>query len=711
MFQLNYNYYTDIDKFIDYISGFKYTKNYKRVTNKTGYYVYNIPVSFDIETSSFYDTNNKKCALMYIWQLSFNGNVVIGRTWEQFIYLCQKLSSVFNLSEKLILYIYVHNLSYEFQFIKDIFKWNNVFAVDDRKPIKALTDLYIQFMDSYILSGYSLETVGKHLQKYKVQKLSGFLDYEKIRTPQTRLTDKEIQYCINDVQVVVAYIQEYIESVGNITQIPLTQTGRIRKLCRKNCFNGFEKKVSRETYFEYRKLMNELTLDLPEYELLKRCFMGGFTHANALYVNKTMQNVSSYDFTSSYPYVMLSEKFPMGKGFRVDFKDKKEYEKYKKLFLMIFDCELIGVSEKIKSDNPISSSHCWKLENEIINNGRVAYADRIVTSCTNIDLDIYEKFYNIESINIWNVYCYAPDYLPKNFILTILKLYNNKTQLKGVVGKEKEYLHSKELLNSLYGMSVTAVCQDLITYDNNKKWYTEYQDKEKQIEKYNKNKSRFLFYPWGVFVTAYARKNLFSAIYEMDYKDNTFNSDYIYSDTDSVKIINADKHKKYFDTYNQNVYNKLLNMCNHYNIDISLCKPHTIKGIEKLIGVWDFEGTYKYFKTLGAKRYIYKDNDLHCTVAGVSKSGIKNYMVDTYKTDKEIFNNFCDDLKIPDNYTHKLTHTYIDDRRIGNITDIQGNLYHYDIPSCIHLEKTEFKLSMGQAFIDFIKGVQTNYVL
>ena len=34
--------------------------------------------------------------------------------------------------------------------------------------------------------------------------------------------------------------------------------------------------------------------------------------------------------------------------------------------------------------------------------------------------------------------------------------------------------------------------------------------------------------------------------------------------------------------------------------------PKTIKGETKTLGVWDFDGFYTDFKTLGAKRYIFR---------------------------------------------------------------------------------------------------------
>lgn len=698
-FVIDETYYTDINKYISVIEKQRFQLVYKR-RKKKGYYVYNVPCSFDIETSSFY-VGDVKQVCMYIWQFNLNGVICVGRTWKDFLYLIEKLQNALNLSETKRVYCYIHNLAYEFQFIRKWFTWENVFSTDNRVPITALCGYGVEFRDSLILSGYSLETTGKNLHKYKVEKKTGFLDYQKIRTSETPLTHQEILYCIYDVIVVCAYIQECIDECGKITNIPLTNTGRVRNFCRKNCFYGFSKdKYKRqETYYQYRDLINTLTLEPDEYNLLKYAFQGGFTHANALYVGDVVENVSSYDFTSSYPYVMLSEQFPMGKGFKVSIKSIEQFKMYAKHFCVIGYFRFTAVSPKIFCENPISKSRCIECINSVENNGRIVYADSLTIACTEIDLITYMQFYNIEHIEISTCYCYARGYLPRNFILSILKLYNNKTKLKGVQGKEKEYLHSKGMLNSCYGMTVTDIVRDEIEYID--EWCITKADLHEQIDNYNNSKSRFLFYPWGVYVTAYARKNLFSGILEC-------NNDYIYSDTDSIKITNAENHAKYFQDYNNNVIVKLKRMCDFYKIPFDLCKPKTQNDKEKLIGVWDYEGDYKRFKTLGAKRYLYLTDTLHSTVAGVSKQGLINYMIDCYSNDYDkIFKKFDNGLIVPETYTGKLTHTYIDNEMSGRVIDYMGNEYEYYEKSGVHLSPTQFEMSLSALYIDFLRGVKT----
>lgn len=701
-FKLNEHYYTDINSFLLEIDG-KYKRVYQRKRHKKGYYYYNVPCAFDIETSSFY-VNNEKQAIMYIWQFAFNGSVIIGRTWDDFIKLLNAISEKFNITIDNRLIIYVHNLSYEFQFMRKYLEWENVFAVDNRKPIKCCTVSGIEFRDSYILSGYSLEKTGEQLHKYKVSKLVGNLDYDIIRTPKTHLTKDEISYCINDVLVVSAYIQEQIEQYGNILKVPLTNTGRVRTYCRNRCFGKGNK--DKTQYYAYKKLMKALQLNSKEYELLANAFMGGFTHANANKVNRILYDVSSYDFTSSYPAVMLLEQYPMGKGiYKNTFKSWDEYKQYNTTYCMVFDLLLEGVSLKVQADTPISSSKCRILENPVINNGRVASADKLLISCTNVDLDVYLAFYNIEHLSITNCYCYIKDYLPKPILQAILDLYKQKTELKGVENMEVEYLHSKGMINSCYGMMVTSITRPDYNYNNGEWEIDKNIDIEKAIADYNGDKNRFLFYPWGIFVTAYARRNLFSAILECG-------NDYCYSDTDSVKILNRENHLTYFDAYNNKIIQKIKKCCKENDLDENYFSPKTIKGVIKTIGIWDYEGTYTMFKTLGAKRYLYVDDDkLHATIAGTGKQKAVEYLISKYKTYDKIFKAFTTGLEIPENYTGKLTHTYIDDTMEGDILDIDGNLYHYKQLSGIHLEKTTFKLSLTEMFLKYIMGVQDEYRL
>ena len=675
----------------------------KPITTSKRKQYYNIVCAFDIETTSFSNQLDEKCAIMYCWQMAINGRVIFGRTWDEFIKVINRLKEFFNLYSGRRLIMYVHNLAFEFQFIRKRLEWESVFSIETRKPLYALTTGGIEFRDSYLLSGYSLAKLGDNLQKYKVKKLVGNLDYSKIRHSKTPMTEKEIAYCENDVLVVSAYIQEELEKAGNITRLPLTKTGYVRNYCRSKCFYGDDRhKTNTKIYQKYRELILNLHLTGDEYKQLKRAFQGGFTHAAARFSGKVEKNVDSIDFTSSYPYVLLSEQFPMSSGRLVELHSKEEFKKYINLYCCLFDVEFTNLTPKFINENYISLSRCYQHEKAVVNNGRVVSANKIVTTITDVDYTVIEKTYDWDSMTIYNFRVYNRGYLPTNFVKSILKLYSDKTTLKGVEGKEVEYLVSKGMLNSCYGMTVTDIVRDEIIYSD--EWDTEKADVENDIEHYNKSRNRFLFYPWGVWVTAYARRNLWGGIL-------AFGDDYIYSDTDSIKCLNIEKHFDYINEYNNTVKRKLQVAANYHKIDFELFQPKTIKGIKKLIGVWDWETEkekYTRFKTLGAKRYmIEQDGKINITVAGVNKKTAVPYLVKTYGN--KIFDAFTNDLKIPKEYTGKMTHTYIDDRRTGTITDYLGYTNTFDEYSGVHLENADYSLSLSQAYIDFLKGYE-NYV-
>ena len=673
-------------------------------TNKKIEY-YNIPCSFDIETSSFFRSTGKmedeKIAIMYEWTFGINGAIIIGRKWDEFFSMLNVVIEYLGLNKMKRLCCYVHNLSYEFQFIRKWLEWDKVFSIDNRKPIYAVTSSGVEFRCSYLLSGYSLEKLGEQLNKYKLKKLVGGLDYDKIRHSETELTETELLYCVLDVKVVMAFIQERIEQDGNITLIPLTKTGYVRNYCRNSCFYEFGK--PRKKSFKrkrYSDIMKGLCLTVDEYQQLKRAFQGGFTHANPFYSGKTLDEISSDDFTSSYPCVMVAEQFPMSSSEVIEIKSMKDFEHNLKYYCCLFDVEFDGLYSKIYFENYISISRCWGVEKPVVNNGRVVSAERIFTTLTEQDFLIIKKFYGWEKIKIGKFRRYKRGYLPTDFVKSILKLYKDKTTLKNVDGMEIEYLKSKEMLNSCYGMAVTDIIRDEITYSGDE-WGTEIPDYEESIEKYNNDKSRFLFYPWGVWVTAYARRNLFSGIL-------AFGNDYVYSDTDSIKGRNRSKHLDYFEQYNKTIKQQLLKAMDFHNLPPEEIEPKTIKGVVKCLGVWDFEGTYTKFKTLGAKRYMFKINDEYSiTVSGLNKKVCVIYMVEKWGDD--IFEHFSDDLYIPPKYTGKNTHTYIDDEKCGEVVDYKGKKGKFYEKSSVHLMASDYSLSISKEYSDYILGIKDCY--
>lgn len=673
----------------------------------------NSPVSFDIETSSFY-VSGEKYATMYVWGFDIFDTQIIGRTWAEFMDMLDKISEFYNLGKEKRIIVWVHNLSYEFQWIMKRFQWFNIFALETRKVLYAVTESGIEFRCSYLLSGYSARTLAEIMAResteYEIMKLK--YDYALLRHSETELTRDEIEYLAHDCKIVSAYIRKCIHDENGICNIPLTKTGYVRRLCRARCLHG-------KTGVIYQEFIHTLNLTQNEYQTAKWAFSGGFTHSAACMTGKTFYNVASFDFTSSYPAVMLSEKFPMSSGeLQPQTLDETQF-----LNIMHNECAICtiiieNVKPKFKQDFYISLSKCDHIsKRKQVSNGRVVRASEIMLTITSIDYRIIEKCYDFNLCGYCDLYTYKSDYLPKPIINAILDLYRDKTTLKKVSGRESEYQAAKEMLNSIYGMCVTEILRSNINfnYDENV-WkppthYFDMSDSEKneKLQKANDNKGRFLFYLWGIFVTAYARRNLFYGILECG-------CDYIYSDTDSIKILNYEKHMDFIKRYNDFITHKIYNCLDYHGIPHSAAAPKTIKGKIKPIGVWDFEEIYYCFKTLGAKRYAYFDSDmiLHTTVAGLNKQLAAQFLTrncnistryDDNKKLEFVLSRFKDDMTIPAEYTGKMIHTYIDDEFCMNVADYTGKITTVHEMSYVHLENTSYHLTLSDDFKTFLREI------
>lgn len=658
-------------------------------TNKKITY-YNIPAAFDIEVSSFYQDGEKK-ACMYIWQFGLLNWVTCGRTWEEYTSFLEVLSKVLNLDTSHRLVIYVHNLAYEWQFFRKRFEWDKVFFLDTRKPVYAITEGY-EYRCSLKLSSKSLKKVGQDLQKYKCEKKMGDLDYSLVRTSKTPLTKKELGYCEADIRVLLCYIQEKIESDGDISLIPLTNTGYVRNYCRKACYKRWRR---------YRNLMDSLILTPDEYSQLKRGFGGGFTHASAKYSRHVLHDIASFDFTSSYPYVMISEMFPMSSSKLVDsIESEEELEYYLKNYCCLFDVTLKDVYPKVDFDHPISASKLIASDGVVKDNGRVIYANSLTITVTEQDYAVYREFYDWdkEKTEIHQFRIYEKGYLPTAFVKAILKLYKDKTVLKGVEDEAINYMISKNMLNAAFGMIVTDIVREGIEYEDDI-YIPVKPNIEKAISDYNNNIKRFLFYPWGVWVTSYARANLFSGILACG-------KDYVYSDTDSIKVRNYEDHLDYIENYNNLVKKKLEAASEYHRIPMEDFSPLNRKGEPKPIGVWDFEGVYDTFKTLGAKRYMtYKDGEYSLTVAGVNKKLAMEYL----KGFPDPFAEFDEHMIVPKEYSGRLILDYCGDTACcGEVKDYLGNIGEFSELSYIHMEPTTYELTFSvdyKLFTDMLMEV------
>lgn len=630
------------------------------------------------ETAEYWN-NLEHLALCYIWQFSFNDKVYYGRELREFENVLKDLPKDYEIV------IWVHNLSYEFHFLNNFLEWKNVFAKTPHKPMKCIPKEYpnIEFRCSYMLTRLSLESWGKQIGYHKAV---GFLDYETLRTPYTKLTDKEMKYCEDDCLVVYHGIQVYRKRYGNIRDIPLTQTGTVRRvvkdmLTKDKEYNYYIKKLIPRSAEEYKRLMD--------------LFAGGYTHANKSYSGKTISGyIEHYDFASSYPSVMICEKYPSTPW--VYYTDKEipkdeEFEDYAFILKLRFT-----KIESTRLNTYIQSSKCdgYNIKRD---NGRVISADELTMLMTEQDWLTIKDSYEWKKVELLEKYVSKKAYLPRPFIQYILELYSNKTTLKDVEGMEDLYMQSKQYINSLFGMSVTAIVQPDVVFDG-KYWSIKEMDAVSTQKRLNKlrnfrprEKRYFLSYSWGCWITAYARRNLWKCILDCD-------TECLYCDTDSIFVLG--KHD--FKWYNDEIDYKMQKACDEMCIDFELTRPKTKKGIKKPLGIFAAEEPCSEFKTLGAKRYVERrisDGKLHLTVSGINKEAVELLHDD--------INNFEDgfDFNMDADCVHKQLLSYLLEMPVVKYPDGYISTYKEGI----NMRRTGYLLTLSDEY-RFILMLSETYV-
>ena len=552
----------------------------------------NMVAAFDIETTRI----NEHESVMYIWQLQLGPEItVIGRNWHEYELVIKRLTE--GLADDVWLAVWVHNLSFEFQFLRGIydFRDDEVFAVESRRILRCDMWGHIEYRCSYLHTNMRLET---YLAKMGVpdQKLS--YDYDKPRYPWTPLSDSEIAYCINDVKgLVEALLVEMVHDGDTLYTIPATSTGYVR----------------RDVKQAMRKLrygvIRDMLPDIDTYHLLREAFRGGDTHGSRWLAGRILDGVVSYDRSSSYPDVQINCEFPIG-PFRAVDESALSWSKLEDLIgrrhkavlvrLALWDVELIDQWEACPY---LSFDKCRHVSRDVrLDNGRILSAGYLEVTLTDVDLRIMLDQYQFSARKILTLEHARYGPLPQVLKDVIIRYYRLKTELKGIEDQRILYDKSKNKLNSVYGMSAQNPVKRSILFDSGA-WKEEETSDEELLEA--ANKKAFFPYQWGVWTTAWARYRLWEGRKVVTDQGGEF----VYCDTDSVKYIGevdwtAYNAKRQADSEAQGAY------------------ADDPKGRRHYMGVYEPDDGYPArFATRGAKKYVveHPDGKLEATISGVSK--------------------------------------------------------------------------------------------
>lgn len=663
-----------------------YSQEVKLYTIKQGKYSNNywdLKCGFDIETTTYIDR-----AYMYIWQIGINNKAFFGNTWEEFNdclniineYIdClnrQKAKEKHKKEFKAQAICFIHNIAFEWQFVRKEINITDVFLKSLREPLYFESN-NIKFLDSFQITHMSLAKLAKRY--CNTQKMVGDIDYTILRnyTDGKNLTDKEKKYCENDVLILCEFAEYYFNKYLSNNELIYTETSIVRHSLKK-AFKEQNQLTKQDILEMYPKTFNEYLMYM-EY-----LFAGGWVKSSVDAFGKVLTNIKCKDITSSYPAQIAHRYYPISKFKTIKIDSKQMFNNMLNRYCCILDVSLYNV-KKTTIHSIISTS---KIINDdtgriLIDNGRIAEVEKVRLLMTELDWEIFNKFYDYDKFKIIinNFKIAVRGKLPDYVVSTMLDAYERKEELKL---QGKDYFNEKCFVNMFYGCFVTKIHKFNYVFKNG--------EITKELNDYYKQIRSSVLSPfWGIWCTSWARYQELSAVYE--------NADcVVYGDTDSVKGYNMPD--KYFNSYNNEQIEKNKKLCEKYNKNFDLIKE---------LGCWDNEPTYQLFKTIGCKRYIGFDenNKLSVTIAGVPKGTLENIVGIKADKDKKYYTTSQKALEVMDllkdgqSFNNCKTGATYNDNEHSDI--INGELM--TSKSSVAINNIDFTIKVSKEYKDYIEQV------
>lgn len=498
-------------------------------------------ICLDTETSHIdYET-----AWVYQWAAKFGREYIYGRKPSEIIKFMQLVAEHYELSDTKKIVLYIHNAAYDLQYLKLFLRQYDPtadFLAIDAHAIIQCEVIGFKILCSYKLTNMGLEALSdEYAEKYV--KAAGEIDYNVVRYQDTELTASDWLYMFSDVASQDDGIKAYLKMQGYkyAYEAPITSTGFVRANCRKAAKHADG----------WRYEFVESQLDLEQYNLCRQAFMGGVCIASCKYANTTVRSdkLRHKDFTSSYPARQMLDYFPVGApSWYGEVEDVDELNSLLDEYCCVFALTMYDVHIKAGVTAPcIPSSKCLHPVNELKLNGKIVSADEITMVVTELDYKWIMKQYDIVGgFEVDKMLIFDRGAMPDWLKSEVFEYFNNKCTLKGV--NDLLYAKSKNMLNSVYGMTATAIIRDSFKMDDLYKLTKQKKtddDKETELHKYYKSYNNFMPYQFALWTTAHARDALFTMIECVGY-DN-----FLYCDTDSVFYLETPENAVKMQEYNE----------------------------------------------------------------------------------------------------------------------------------------------------------------
>lgn len=355
----------------------------------------------------------------------------------------------------------------------------------------------VTFFDSMkIFPNFSVERIAEGFN-LPIRKLE--IDYKKYRPVGYKLTQEEIDYIRNDVEIMARALKVMFEQ------------GHTKMTIASDAMSDYRSRI-----VGFRKKFPLLPPEVDED--IRKSYRGGFTYVNDKWKGKLVGGGITLDVNSLYPYCL---KMPQPYDFPVFFEGKYEEDIIMPLYVQSLTCSFDLKENKIPSIQ--LKNNMSFIPNEYVKSSNGAYVDLVLTKP---DLELFFEQYDVH-----------------------VKRYNGGWKFRSAIGLFDDYINhwiaekikagkegnapirqiSKLLLNSLYGrFGISGKARQKMPYVDS--------DGVVKFILQEEETRQTCYIPVACFTTAYGRcKTIRTSQAIRDYTMKKYGEDrYYYSDTDSI---------------------------------------------------------------------------------------------------------------------------------------------------------------------------------
>jgi len=384
------------------------------------------------------------------------------------------------------------------------------YMIDICQGYKGKRKIHTVIYDSLKKLPFKVEEIAK---SYKLNVLKGEIDYTAYRPPNHKLTDEEIAYIKNDLEI-----------VADALQIQFNQ-GLEKMTIGLDAISDFKAIINRK---KFENLFPTVSIQMNEN--FRLAYRGGFTWVNPKFQNKELEEGIVFDINSMYPSQMYYKPLPYGLPiyFKGEYQEDPEYP----LYIAHIRCDFEIKKDKIPTIQ--IKKNVFK-ENEYLTSSRGEYPDLYVT---NVDWKLIQEHYDLYDVQFLEGWKFRAK--TGFFKQYIEKWMYVKTHNEGAIKQ-----NAKLMLNNLYGKFATNPdVTNKIPYlkDDGSLGFTMPKDENGEEIKEFKDP---VYTPLAVFITSWARDEIIRTAQKVYHR-------IIYCDTDSMHLLGTEPPKEIADKIDDN---------------------------------------------------------------------------------------------------------------------------------------------------------------